>query len=43
MQVIAMGRWSKAMKRWAMVVPMRRPKKDAAAKRPTATKQPRES
>ena len=42
MQVMATGRWSKAMKRWAMVVPMRRPTKDAAAtKRPSPRKQPR--
>lgn len=42
MQVLATGRWSKTMRRWAMVVPMRRVSKDAqATQRPATSKQPR--
>jgi hypothetical protein len=32
-QVIATGKWSKALKRWQMVVAIRRPGKDAPAAR----------
>lgn len=34
-QVIATGKWSKALKRWQMVVAIRRPGKDAPASKPT--------
>lgn len=34
MQVIATGKWSKTLKRWQMVVALRRPAKDAAGRRP---------
>lgn len=36
MQLIATGKWSKTLKRWQMVVAIRRPAKDApTARRPT--------
>lgn len=38
MQLIATGKWSKALKRWQMVVAIRRPGKDAA--RPKAPTRP---
>lgn len=33
MQVIATGKWSKVLKRWQMVVAIRRPAKDGAPRR----------
>ena len=33
MQVIATGKWSKALKRWQMVVAIRRPGKEAPTRR----------
>jgi hypothetical protein len=41
MQVIATGKWSKALKRWQMVVAIRRPAKDAAAHRQPTRPAPR--
>lgn len=38
MQVIATGKWSKALKRWQMVVAIRRPGKDAPAARRQPTR-----
>jgi len=34
MQVLAIGKWSKALKRWQTVVSIRRPAKDAPPRRP---------
>ena len=34
MQVIAIGKWSKTLKRWQTVVSLRRPSTDSAARRP---------
>jgi hypothetical protein len=34
MQVIAVGKWSKALKRFQTVVSIRRPSKDSPARRP---------
>ncbi len=41
MQVIATGKWSKALKRWQMVVAIRRPGKDAPARRAATRPAPR--
>lgn len=40
-QVIATGKWSKVLKRWQMVVAIRRPAQDAAAGRPGARPAPK--
>lgn len=41
MQLIATGKWSKTLKRWQMVVALRRPAKDAPAGRPANRPAPR--
>jgi hypothetical protein len=42
MQVLAIGKWSKALKRWQTVVSIRRPAKEAApARRPPTRPTPR--
>ena len=41
MQVIATGKWSKILKRWQMVVAIRRPAKETAARRPSTRPTPR--
>jgi hypothetical protein len=38
MQVVATGKWSKVLKRWQMVVAIRRPGKDAPAGRSQPTR-----
>ncbi len=41
MQVIATGKWSKVLKRFQMVVAIRRPAKDGAARRQPTRNTPR--
>jgi hypothetical protein len=41
MQVIAVGKWSKVLKRWQTVVSIRRPAKDASTRRPSNRSTPR--
>jgi hypothetical protein len=40
MQVIVIGKWSKALKRWQTVLSLRRPRKDAPARRRPAHPSP---
>jgi hypothetical protein len=41
MQVIAVGKWSKTLKRWQTVVSIRRPANDGQARRPSTRPTPR--
>lgn len=41
MQVLAIGKWSKALKRFQTVVSIRRPGKEPAARRPPGRPTPR--
>ncbi len=41
MQVIAVGKWSKALKRWQTVVSIRRPGKESPTRRPATRSTPR--
>jgi len=41
MQVLAVGKWSKALKRWQTVVSIRRPAKEAPSRRPATRPTPR--
>ena len=40
MQVLAIGKWSKALKRFQTVVSIRRPSKEPAARRPPSHSSP---
>ena len=41
MQVIAIGKWSKTLKRWQTVISIRRPAQDAPTGRPPTRPPPR--
>ncbi len=41
MQVLAVGKWSKALKRWQTVVSIRRPAKEVPSRRPATRPTPR--
>jgi hypothetical protein len=43
MLVLAIGKWSKTLKRWQTVVSIRRPVKEAPARRPPTRPTPRPS